>query len=163
MLGNNAKNYGDTIKKMKALNCELGNHSTSHPQLTKLSADGIKKEIQTTSDYIKKAAGIGPTVMRPPYGAVNDTVKKNVGLPMIFWSVDTLDWKTKNVESTVNSILNAKDGDIILLHDIHKTSVDAAIEALPKLIEKGFQIVTVSELAEAKGQKLELGVKYFSF
>ena len=91
------------------------------------------------------------------------TVKKNVGLPMIFWSVDTLDWKTKNVESTVNSILNAKDGDIILLHDIHKTSVDAAIEALPKLIEKGFQIVTVSELAEAKGQKLELGVKYFSF
>lgn len=69
---------------------------------------------------------------------------------MIFWSVDTLDWKTKNVESTVNSILNAKDGDIILLHDIHKTSVDAAIEAIPKMIEKGFQVVTVSEMAEAK-------------
>ena len=82
---------------------------------------------------------------------------------MIFWSVDTLDWKTKNVESTVNSILNAKDGDIILLHDIHKASVDAAIEAIPKMIEKGFQIVTVSEMAEAKGQTLELGVKYFSF
>lgn len=163
MLGNNAKRYPEEIKRMKALKCELGNHSTSHPQLTKLSEGGIKKEIQTTSDHIKAAAGEGPTVMRPPYGAVNDTVKRTVGLPMIFWSVDTLDWKTKNVESTVNSILNAKDGDIILLHDIHKTSVDAAIEAIPKLIEKGFQIVTVSEMAEAKGQKMELGVKYFSF
>lgn len=163
MLGNNAKNYGDVIKKMKELNCELGNHSTSHPQLTKLSPDGIKKEIQTTSDYIKNAAGTGPTVMRPPYGAINDSVKQNVGLPMILWSVDTLDWKTKSTPKTVESILSAKDGDIVLLHDIHKTSVDAAIEAIPKLIEKGFQLVTVSEMAEAKGQKLELGVKYFSF
>lgn len=163
MLGNNAKNYGSTIKKMKDLNCELGNHSTTHPQLTKLSADGIKKEIRTTSDYIKKGAGAEPTVMRPPYGAINATVKQHVGLPMIFWSVDTLDWKTKSTPKTVESILNAKDGDIILLHDIHSTSVDAAIEAIPKLIEKGFQLVTVSEMAEAKGQKLELGVKYFSF
>ncbi len=163
MLGNNAKNYGDVIKKMKELNCELGNHSTSHPQLTKLSPEGIKKEIQTTSDYIKNAAGTGPTVMRPPYGAINDSVKQNVGLPMILWSVDTLDWKTKSTPKTVESILSAKDGDIVLLHDIHKTSVDAAIEAIPKLIEKGFQLVTVSEMAEAKGQKLELGVKYFSF
>ncbi len=163
MLGNNAKNYGSVIKKMKDLNCELGNHSTTHPQLTKLGADGIKKEIQTTSDYIKKGAGAGPTVMRPPYGAINSTVKQNVGLPMILWSVDTLDWKTKSTPKTVESILSAKDGDIILLHDIHSTSVDAAIEAIPKLIEKGFQLVTVSEMAEAKGQKLELGVKYFSF
>lgn len=163
MLGNNAKRYPKEIQRMKELNCELGNHSTSHPQLTKLSEEGIKKEIQTTSGYIHDAAGADPTVMRPPYGAVNALVKQTVGLPMIFWSVDTLDWKTKNVESTVNSILNAKDGDIILLHDIHKASVDAAIEAIPKMIEKGFQIVTVSEMAEAKGKTLELGVKYFSF
>lgn len=101
--------------------------------------------------------------MRPPYGAINDSVKQNVGLPMILWSVDTLDWKAKSTPKTVESILSAKDGDIVLLHDIHKTSVDAAIEAIPKLIEKGFQLVTVSEMAEAKGQKLELGVKYFSF
>ena len=163
MLGNNAKNYGSVIKKMKDMNCELGNHSTTHAQLTKLSAEAIKKEIQTTSEYIKNAAGVGPTVMRPPYGAVNATVKQNVGLPMILWSVDTLDWKTKSTPKTVESIMTAKDGDIILLHDIHTTSVDAAIEAIPKLIEKGFQLVTVSEMAEAKGQKLELGVKYFSF
>lgn len=163
MLGNNAKNYDSVIKKMKDMNCELGNHSTTHAQLTKLSAEAIKKEIQTTSEYIKNAAGVGPTVMRPPYGAVNATVKQNVGLPMILWSVDTLDWKTKSTPKTVESIMTAKDGDIILLHDIHTTSVDAAIEAIPKLIEKGFQLVTVSEMAEAKGQKLELGVKYFSF
>ena len=80
------------------------------------------------------------------------------------WSVDTLDWKTRNTQATIDSVLkNAKDGSVILMHDIHKPSVDAAVQLIPKLIEKGYQLVTVSELAEARGIHLENGVKYSQF
>ena len=133
--------------------------------MTKLDAAGIQKEIQTTTDAIAKATGgKKPTVMRPPFGAVNETVKQTVGLPIIMWSVDTLDWKTRNTQATIDSVLkNAKDGSVILMHDIHKPSVDAAVQLIPKLIEKGYQLVTVSELAEARGIHLENGVKYSQF
>ena len=83
---------------------------------------------------------------------------------MIYWSVDTLDWKTKSKEETVKSVLSeARDGSIILMHDIHEWSVEAAIEVIPQLIEKGYQLVTVSELAAARGITLKPGVTYFNF
>ena len=83
---------------------------------------------------------------------------------MIYWSIDTLDWKTKSKDETVKAILEqAKDGDIVLLHDIHDWSVEAAIEVIPKLLEKGLQLVSVSELAAARGVTLENGFTYFNF
>lgn len=165
MVGPRVNSKPEIVKRIADLNCELGNHSTNHPQLTKLDAAGIHKEIQTTSDAIKKATGgKGPTVMRPPFGAVNATVKQTVGLPIIMWSVDTMDWKTRNTQKTIDSVLTyAKDGSVVLMHDIHKPSVDAAVQLIPKLIEKGYQLVTVSELAEARGIHLENGVKYSQF
>ena len=102
--------------------------------------------------------------MRPPFGATNDTVKANVGLPIILWSIDTLDWKTLNTESTVNSIMTlAEDGDIILMHDIHSASIDAAIQVIPQLINQGYQLVTVSEMADAKGIVMKNGTIYTDF
>ncbi|EGG79510.1 hypothetical protein HMPREF9477_00233 [Lachnospiraceae bacterium 2_1_46FAA] len=165
MVGPMVNRYPETVKRISDLNCELGNHSTNHPKLTKLDAAGIKKEIQTTTDAIVKATGgKGPTVMRPPFGAVNETVKQTVGFPIIMWSVDTLDWKTRNTQKTIDNVLaNAKDGSVVLMHDIHKPSVDAAVQLIPKLIEKGYQLVTVSELAEARGIDLQNGVKYSQF
>lgn len=164
MQGKNAANYQDAIKKMNEIGCELGNHSYDHPNLSKMSAGDIQSQIGSTNAEISKAAGAGATVMRPPYGAINETVKTNVGMPMILWSIDTLDWKTKSKEATVQSVLTtAGSGDIVLMHDIHSWSVDAAIEVIPKLIENGYQLVTVSEMAAAKGVVLENGGKYFSF
>ena len=165
MVGPMVNRYPETVKRISDLNCELGNHSTNHPKLTKLDAAGIKKEIQTTTDAIVKATGgKGPTVMRPPFGAVNETVKQTVGFPIIMWSVDTLDWKTRNTQKTIDNVLaNAKDASVVLMHDIHKPSVDAAVQLIPKLIEKGYQLVTVSELAEARGIDLQNGVKYSQF
>ena len=85
-------------------------------------------------------------------------------MPIVCWSVDTLDWKTKSKKKTVESIMNsAKDGQIILMHDIHSWSVNKTIEAIPKLQKKGYQIVSVSEMAEAKGVKLKKGQPYFEF
>lgn len=163
MQGKNVPNYGDAVKKMLEIGCELGNHSYDHPQLTKLDADGIRQQIGDTNNLIAKEAGQPATVMRPPYGAINDTVKANVGLPMILWSVDTLDWKTRNVQSTIDAVMASGDGDIILMHDIHTQSVDAAIQLIPMLIENGYQLVTISEMAEARGITLENGGKYTQF
>lgn len=164
MVGTRVPQHPDTIKKMKEIGCELGNHTSDHQNLKKLSEADIKSVIQSVSDQVAEATGGSPTtVTRPPYGAFDDHVKAAAPSPLIMWSVDTLDWKTKNVESTVKSVNSATDGDIVLMHDIHKTSIEAAIQVIPQLIEKGYQLVTVSEMAEARGVKLENGGVYFSF
>lgn len=164
MLGQNVGGYNDFVKKMLDIGCELGNHSYNHPQLTKLDAAGVQAQMGDTNNLIANAAGQPASVMRPPYGSINDNVKANVGMPMIMWSVDTLDWKSKNAQAVIDHVMaNAGDGDIVLMHDIHTTSIDAAIALIPKLIESGYQLVTVSELAEARGITLENGGRYSEF
>lgn len=164
MQGKNVGSYPDAVKKMEEIGCELANHSWDHPQLTKLDAAGIQKQIGDTNQAVNAIVGHNTTLLRPPYGAINDTVKASAGMPLLLWSVDTLDWKTKSKEATVQSVLTtAGDGDIVLMHDIHDWSVDAAIEVIPKLIANGYQLVTVSELAEARGVTMQNGEKYASF
>lgn len=164
MVGTNAKRYPEEIQMMKEMGCELGNHSTTHKKFTELDSEGIKSEIRQTDEAIAAAVGKDASLIRPPYGAVNDTVRESVDRPMIMWSLDTADWQKKNAEKITEYVLNyADDGDIILMHDIHKYSVDSIIQLLPKLTEKGYQLVTVSELAAYKGIQLQNGAKYFSF
>lgn len=164
MVGKNVPKYPEEVKRMLEIGCELGNHSYDHAQLTKLTPEGIQGQVNDTNGEIEKVAGKSATLLRPPYGAVDDNVKQNVGMPMILWSVDTLDWKTKDANATIENVLtNAGDGDIILMHDIHEQSVEAAIQLIPALQEKGYKLVTVSEMAKARGVKLENGEKYFGF
>ncbi len=102
--------------------------------------------------------------MRPPYGAISDTMKSTIKMPMILWNIDTLDWKTRNAQKTVDLVMQkVGDGDVILLHDIHSESVDAAMELVPKLIAEGYQLVTVSEMAAAKDIKMKDGESYTDF
>lgn len=164
MLGQKVPSYSGEVKRMKELGCELGNHSFDHADLSKLDAGGVHSEVDKTNENIKKAAGAAATVMRPPYGAVSDIMKTSAGMPMILWNIDTLDWKTRNAEKTIDTVMNSvKDGDIILMHDIHTESVDAAIELIPRLLEEGYQLVTVSELAAAKGENIQNGGVYTDF
>lgn len=164
MLGNKIPSYPDVVKKMEEIGCELGNHSYDHADLTKLSAAQIASEMSQTNGNLQNIVGSGATVMRPPYGAINSTVRSAVGLPMILWNIDTLDWKTRNTQSTIDAVMGkAKDGDIILMHDIHTETIDAALQLIPKLQEAGFQLVTVSELAAIKGGTLQNGEKYTDF
>lgn len=164
MQGKNVGSYPEAVAKMEAIGCETGSHSWDHPQLTKLDAAGIQQQVSSTNEAVKAIVGHNTTTLRPPYGAINDTVKANVGEPMILWSIDTLDWKTKSKDATVQSVLTtAGDGDVVLLHDIHDWSVDAAIELIPQLVANGYQLVTVSELAEARGVTLQNGETYTAF
>lgn len=164
MLGQKVPTYSAEVKKMKEIGCELGSHSYDHTNLTSLDSDGIKSQMSRTDKNIKKAAGSAATVMRPPYGAISSAVRSNVGKPMILWNIDTLDWETRNAKKTINKVMkNVGDGDIILLHDIHTETVDAALKLIPMLQEKGYQLVTVSEMAAAKGVELANGEKYTDF
>ena len=164
MVGTNVPKYPETVKKMKDIGCELGNHTTNHPRLINLDVAGIQNEINTTNQAIQSIVGESATLMRPPYGAVNEAVQSAVGLPLAMWSVDTLDWEVKDTEAVKNYILNmAKDGEIILLHDIHETTVQAVLQVIPELVNRGYQLVTVSEMATARGVTLENGQKYYEF
>lgn len=164
MLGQKVGSYPDAVKKMEEIGCELGNHSYDHANLSKVSAAKIQEEIGDTNKKIKDITGSDATVMRPPYGAISQTLKSTVGMPMILWNIDTLDWKTRNTQTTIDTVMDqVKDGDIILMHDIHTETIDAAIALIPKLQEKGYQLVTVSELAALKGETLSAGEKYTDF
>ncbi|MDD5804822.1 MAG: polysaccharide deacetylase family protein, partial [Clostridia bacterium] len=126
--------------------------------------DDISSQLSRTDQLISELTGHAATVVRPPYGSYNDTVASIAARPLILWSVDTLDWETQNADSIVQNVMDgAADGQIILLHDIFKESVDAAEIFIPELIQEGYQLVTVSELAAAKGITLENGVSYGSF
>lgn len=164
MLGQKVSSYPEVLKKMKQIGCELGNHSFDHADLTTLDSASIQSEISKTNDGIRNITGTSATLMRPPYGAVNSTVSSNAGMPLILWNIDTLDWKTRNTQSTINAVMGkVKDGDIILMHDIHTQTVDAALQLIPKLQSEGYQLVTVSELAAAKGKQLVKGKTYTDF
>ena len=164
MLGQNAQKNGDLIRRMAKQGCELSNHSMTHANLSTMDPVGISGEVDGTNKIINGFVANGSTTLRPPYGAVSDTLKETVKMPFIMWSVDTLDWQTKNTKATVDTVLNTvKDGDIVLMHDIHSTTIDATLELIPKLVEQGYQLVTVSELAEARGVTLENGHQYYSF
>ena len=156
----------EILKKMDELGCDMGNHTMDHQSLLTLSSKKIKWEVEGVNDLIKKHVGHGTKFVRPPYGAgIRDKkVSKYVNAPMVCWSVDTLDWKTKSKKETIRSVMNdAHDGDIVLMHDIHGWTVDAVKKIVPKLLKKGYQLVTVSEMAEAKGYKLENRKPYFEF
>lgn len=164
MVGQNVSIHKDALKKMKEIGCELGNHSYNHANLSKQDAKGLKDQVDKTNDLIKGIVGRGATVLRPPYGAIGGVMHEKVKMPMILWNIDTLDWKTRNAQKTIETVMNnVGDGDIVLMHDIHTESVDAALKLVPKLEKEGYQLVTISEMAEAKGQKLENGEKYCDF
>ena len=164
MTGTEIASFPDEVKRMKKLGCELGNHTYDHTELTTLSFDEISSEVDKVNEQLINLTGEGASVVRPPYGSVNDTVKSAINLPLILWSIDTLDWKTLNAESTVEEVMNnVKDGSVILMHDIFSTSVDAAEILIPQLIEKGYQLVTVHELAALHQTELSAGATYSEF
>jgi len=160
VLGNKIDNYNNTIIKMYDDGNEIGNHSYNHRWLTKLSIDEQKEQINKTQEIIKKYTGYTPIYMRPTYGSINKKLRENINLEIILWSVDTKDWKYKNVNTIVeNALKDVKDGSIILMHDTYKRTSEAVKILVPKLIENGYQLVTISELKEVKKIRNNLNEK----
>ena len=164
MLGQNVEAYPEIAKELSDAGMELGNHSYSHPDLVTIGTEAAAQQVSNTDAALKAATGFEATVMRPPGGSFNDSVKAAIDHPLIIWSIDTRDWATKSEDQTYQVVMdNAQDGSVVLMHDIHEWSVKAAIRMIPDLIAKGFKLVTVSELAEAKGKTLQSGNAYYYF
>lgn len=164
VVGERVQYYESTVLRAVNMGCEIANHTWQHKYLDTLSPDGIVDQLTRTNDAVETLTGIRPTLMRPTGGRVTDTVQSSVGMPMIYWSLDTEDWKTQNTQSTVDTILNnVQDGDIILMHDLYDATAKAVEQVIPELVNRGFQLVTVSEMVEARGASLENGIVYFSF
>ena len=161
MLGQNVEGRESTIQRMVKLGCEIGNHTWDHPEQTlpNMDLDSVVQEFQKTDDALVKACGQAATVCRAPYGAITDEQMSAVGKPFFMWSTDSLDWKLMDADADYNQIMNDSslgDGSIILMHDIHEPSVKCATEKLiPALVDQGYKLVTVSELAEAKDVTLQ--------
>ena len=165
MLGQLVGQYPETVKRMVELGCELGNHSWDHQNMLDLSLDGVVKEFGDTDQALIDACGQESTVIRPPYGNYTDDIIAAVGKPFILWSIDSLDWKYLDADLDYNGIMNDSnlgDGAVILMHDIHGPSVDAALRLIPALVDQGYKLVTVSEMAEAKNVTLK-PAKYAEF
>lgn len=164
MLGKNINIYKDTVLKVHESGMEIGYHSYNHKNFKRQKLDVIKKEFDESNEILKSITGEGFHLVRPPYGEINDKIKNELDAAFILWDIDTMDWKYRNSNYLVNYVLdNAETGDIILFHDIHKTSVDAIEKLLPVLYVNGYQVVTVSKLAEVVGINLEYHKSYRYF
>ncbi|MBR3280493.1 MAG: polysaccharide deacetylase family protein [Clostridia bacterium] len=152
-LGQLVNTYPDIVRREESIGCEVGSHTYSHKNLNILNDDEIKDEITNAQEAFKKALGHEVLLMRAPYGNANLKVKENTNYPIIKWNIDSLDWKTRNKTKILNQINKTTnfDGNIILLHSIYGATADAVEELIPQLLNKGYQLVTVSELAYYKG------------
>ena len=149
-IGKNVKARPDLVKKEAAEGHSVGNHSWDHPQLTKLTPEELRKQLKNTSNSIVEAGAPAPVLMRPPYGSSNADVLKAIGengMAETRWDVDTEDWKNKNAAvTTQRALAGARPGSVILMHDIHASSVDAVPGLIDQLKAKGYTLVTVPQL-----------------
>lgn len=163
VVGNRCASYQTEMQRMAAEGHEIGNHTFEHKYLNKLNGEQIQYQVNKGSEAIQAASGVAPATVRLPGGNKNATVLANVNAPMIMWSIDTLDWKTKNTQSTVDKVLGSvRDGDIVLMHELYAPTGNAAVQIIPALVDRGYQLVTVSELAQYRGG-LQNGQIYSAF
>ena len=156
MVGYNIKIRNSVVLDLYNKGFELGNHTIDHSRLTKFSCDKVKVKIEENNDLVINIINEKMKLFRPTYGALNIDIKPCIKYPIILWSVDSRDWESRNVESiTYEVISNLQDGDIVLFHDLHKPTLDALKIILPLLYDDNFQVVSVSELFEAKDISLE--------
>ncbi|MEY9862428.1 peptidoglycan/xylan/chitin deacetylase (PgdA/CDA1 family) [Catenulispora sp. GAS73] len=161
VLGDQAVKYPTVVNREYAEGNEVGNHTWDHKDLSTLPAAAVQEEINRAADAITATGIPRPTLVRPPYGAVNDTVRTVAGFPFIMWRVDPEDWKYPDPTRVADQIVgHAKPGRIVLSHDTHKTTVDAMPAVIQRLKQQGYTFVTVSTLM--KGTALQNGQSYFN-
>ncbi len=167
VVGERLEEHKEELQRMVDNGHEIANHSWDHDlSLTSKGVDYIRSEFSKTDDKLKELVGIETTLVRLPGGKITDDVKAAITKPMIYWSLDTEDWKSRNAQS-VESMVDGHvvDGDIILMHELYSSTEEACREIIPRLHEEGFQLVTVSELIQFRNAEVSggNGVQYQSF
>ena len=146
LIGKNVVKHPEIVKAEFAAGHEIGNHTWSHEDLTKMSVAAAQKDLKKTDEAIKHAIGKNPTLIRPPFGALGPALKKSLDVPVALWDVDTLDWKTRDTKKTVKAAEKVVPGSIVLMHDIHESTVKAVPKILEDLKSQGYHFVTVTQI-----------------
>lgn len=147
LMGKNIEGNEDIVKRMSDEGHLIGNHSYEHIQLTKAGPEAVCEAVEHTQKQIEAITGKRPEYIRPPYGDWSEELEEEIGMTPVLWSVDSLDWKLKDTGKILRRVLkDVKDGDIILLHDIFSSSVEAALELIDILQKEGYVFVTADEL-----------------
>lgn len=158
LVGEEIAGNEDLILRMQEEGHQIGNHTWGHIRLEGKDTAGHLANIQKTETLLTEITGVSGHWLRPPYGLIDEATAQKVTVPLVKWSVDPEDWKSRNTEKTVEAIMEVvQPGDIVLLHDIYPTSVEAALQVIDKLESQGYQFVTVEELLQLKGIVPEKG------
>ena len=153
----------DVIQRMDREGHQIGIHTFDHVTLTGLNQADFDAQVGKTRRMLKNILGHNDFLLRPPYGLYDEGVQAKAECPIILWSIDPEDWGDKNVEREVEHIVtNAKDGSIVLMHDIYPQSVEAALQVVDRLHQQGYLFVTVDQLFAARGVELQAGQVYRS-
>ena len=164
-LGYLVEKYPDVVKREATLGCEVASHSWDHKNFNKITDDVIRADVERTDAVFQKVLGRSPNAFRPPYGNCSDHVKNLIPLPIYLWSVDTLDWKSRNAQSVINEVkkIGDLDGKVILMHGIYASTAEATAYLVPYLQEQGYELVTVSELVAAKHGEKPVNSKIYGY
>lgn len=163
LVGEQVADHQDIVKRMEDEGHQIGLHTWHHVSLKGMTREEICSQLNKTREVLQAVVGPENFMLRPPYGFVDDTLRHWAQAPIICWSVDTEDWKSKNVDAVVQVVTQqAEDGDIILMHDIFDTSVTAALTCVDRLMEEGYYFVTVEELFALRGETPQEGQVYSS-
>lgn len=147
LIGENAKENPELVKRLDEEGHLIGNHTYHHVEITKVSDEEAKKEILDTNKVITSITGKSVEYMRPPFGLWQRNLEMEIEVLPVMWTIDPLDWTTENVDEIVNKVVTeAEENDIILLHDCYDSSVDATLRIIDILQKKGFEFVTVDQL-----------------
>ena len=167
LCGYRAEEYPALVRRMAEEGHELAIHGWRHAYLHTMAQAEIREELKGTGELIAGLTGVRPKLFRPPGGLCSETVMEEAaqeGLSAILWSVDPEDWSTHDAGAVVRRVQKkARDGDILLMHDLSPSSVTAALRLIDKMTAQGYQFCTVSELAAIRGKRLEAGEKYYKF
>ena len=163
-LGGMARNHPEITRRAAQEGHEVGSHTMWHQNLIAVSRSAAEGDINEAKAVFREILGEEPKLTRMPYGNSNAFTASVAGTPLVYWSIDTRDWESKNADSVTEiAVSRAYDGAIILMHDIYDSTVDAVPRIIDQLRNEGFEFVTVSELAELKGEELKNGETYVDF
>lgn len=166
MVGDRVNDYARTARMVAEQGSEIATHTLTHPNLAKLSAAEVRAELEESIAAIEQVTGVRPGVLRPPYGSTSPVVQqicREMGVVIANWNVDTEDWRVRDAETILNHVLdNARDGAIVLCHDLYPETAAAMERAVEELAAQGYQLVSVSELLEARAGGGSAGKIYYA-
>ena len=163
LIGAQVEDNRDVVRRMDREGHQIGIHTYDHVQLTDLNRADLDAQVEKTRSTLKAVLDHNDFLLRPPYGILDDSVKAWAGCPIILWSIDPEDWSDQNTDRVVQEVTaQARDGGIILMHDIFPESVDAALQIIDILHAQGYYFCTIDQLFDARGISLEAGKSYWN-